>query len=172
MRVHSTALQLYDAQVASFKKSTGTARQAWRQIPEAGFRDLKEMTSGTISSRTLRQMGRPYARNKGGTPRGVSKSYVRRNGKAKAPLLPVNQQSRRLNSSVTLWHRSTAYTLEESVGFDSAKAGRSMYAVLPRGTRYVVPRGIWVELAKRGRARLRAFRDYYIRSQRAAFAAA
>jgi hypothetical protein len=164
----SSALELYRHQVKAFEATTGTARQVWRQIPEGGYRDLKELTSGGISSRELARRGHPYARLGSGR-RGTSKSYAKRFGRGEAPLLPINNQTARLNRSVTLYRRSSAYTLEESVGFDSAKAGPSIYAVSPQGTRYVVPRGIWVELNKRGRARAKAFNDVFPNLQRRAF---
>jgi hypothetical protein len=177
MRTHTSALDLYNAQVKSFQASARSARFQWRQIPEGGYRDLKELTSGGISSKTLARMGHPYARLKGKASagrRGVSKSYIKKAGlKASsglAPLLPINRQSERLHRSVTLWHRSSRYVLEESVGFNAQKAGRSMYAVRPTGTRYVVPRGIWVELRKRGMVRNRSFRDVFLKTQQQAFA--
>lgn len=169
----TSALDLYRHQVAAFQRTNASARQAWRQIPEGGYRDLKELTSGGISSATLRRMGHPYARGLRGVRRGISSAYQRRNNlrsaKGVAPLLPINRQQGRLNAAVTLWHRSTPYRLEESVGFDSGKAGPSIYAVNPRGTRYVVPRGIWIELRRRGMARQKAFGDVFPDLQRKAF---
>ena len=182
MRTHTSALDLYKAQVASFRQTTASARAAWRQIPEGAYRDFKELTSGGVSSRELRRMGHPYARSRGtgrtkdprNSRRGVSKSYIRNKGlktsKGLAPLLPINRQSSALYNSITLWHRSIGYSLEASVGFDAGKAGRSIYGAMPRGTKYVVPRGLWPQIRKRGMARNRAYRDVYLRGQKAAFA--
>jgi hypothetical protein len=178
MPTFSTPLALYRHQKTAFQYGMGTARQQWRQIPEGGYRDLKEFTSGSISSATLREAGYPYARradsagNRLGTARGASKSYAKRNPRSTkgfAPLLPINRQTSALHNSVTLWHRSSAFTLESSVGFDKGKAGKSLYAVAPKGTRHVVPRGLWVQVRTRGMARNRAYRDVFFKGQRAAF---
>lgn len=176
----TSGLDLYRHQKAAFERAAGSARQVWRQIPEGGYRDLKELTSGGLSSATLRRMGHPYGKSNrfnGGksaefVARG-SKLRVKINGRSvrlKAPLLPINRQSGRLQGSVTLWHRSDAYSLEASVGFDAGKAGKSILTVRPGGTRYVVPRGIWVELRRRGRARNKAFMDTFPTLQHSAFA--
>jgi hypothetical protein len=163
---YTSPLAFYKKQKRALEESVGrTPKQLWRQIPEGAFRDFKELTSGGVSSRQLAAMGHPYARVGNGARRGPSKAYV----KGAAPLLPINKQSSRLNSSVRLYHRSTRYTLEESVGFDAAKAGRSINAVAPKGTRYVVPRGIWGEIRTRGMARQKAFQDVFFKSQRQAF---
>jgi hypothetical protein len=146
MAEFTSTIALYRHQAAGFKASQAAARKLWRRIPEAAYRDLKELTSGSA-------------------PRSQGKRYVKSTG---VPRLPLNRRTGRLHGSVTLWSRETASGLEVSVGFDASKAGRSLYAVLPSRDR----RGLWAEVSRRGRMRVRDYASVFIRSQRAAFSAA
>lgn len=183
-RNHTTALALYHDQVRSFQRVGADARTAWRALPVGAFRDMKEWTDGGISSERLAEMGHPYARGaridakgryrdyKGG--RGVSRTYLKKQGikkrKGIAPLLPINRQSSRLHKSIDIKNGPNQPGLHiEDVGFDARRAGRSIYAVQPKGTFRVVPRGIWGANVSAWRRRNKAFLDTYKRKQRAAF---
>ena len=172
MPTFTNPLDLYDHQKAAFASTIRTAKQAYRQIGEGTFKDYRELTSGGLSSATLRSMGHPYARS-GNIARGQSKDYLSRKGlttpKGVAPLLPINRQSGRLQRSIRIVHRSSRYAAEDSVFFDPQIAGNSLWAISPAGTRYVVARGLQVEASKRARIRVRAFRDVFYQGQEAAF---
>lgn len=170
-------LDLYRHQKAAFDTTERTSKQAYRQIGEGAFRDLRELTSGEISTAELRSMGHPFARQ-GASRRGASKSYISRKSiaakaiKDLAPLLPINRQSGRLQRSIKLIHRSNRYTAEDSVYFDPLIAGFSIYSIKPDGTNKVVPRGLQAEARTRSMARLKAYQDVFFQGQRQAFATA
>lgn len=180
-------LAYYDSLVRRFERLGDDVKTAYRMLPEGGRDDLLQLTSGHIPSKTLDAMGGPYARKTAAaaigatkTParRGVSKDYARRNAlkgkalRAAAPLLPINRQKGNLTRSITINRRaSVGAGLRYHVGFNRAKAKGSIYAVLPDGTRKVVPRGLWTEKRRRWRIRNRAFRDVFVRTQRAAMSA-
>lgn len=180
-------LAYYDSLVRRFKRLGDDIQAAYQVLPEEGRNDLLQLTSGHVSSKTLAKMGHPYARKtaasaigatKDPARRGVSKGYAKRNAlkgkalRAAAPLLPINRQKGKLTRSVKITRRPAAGKgLRYSVGFDRAKAKGSIYAVLPDGTRKVVPRGLWTEKRRRWRIRNRAFRDVFVRTQRATMSA-
>lgn len=171
MPTWNSYLDLYDHQKAAFEAVNRSARQTYRQLGEGAFKDLRELTGGSIDQKTLRRMGSPYARGGPGAvvARGVSKGYAQKQNlkstKGLAPLLPINRQSGRLQQSIRIVHRSMAYAIEDSVFFDPGVAGSSLWAVSPNGTSKVVPRGLWVEVRKRAAIRQRAFRDVFYSAQ-------
>lgn len=174
MPQYPTVLQFYDAFRAAVESTDRTRRQTYRKLGEAYFADLRELTSGPISSAELAKMGHPYAKM-GGVARGPSKDYLKSTGAKKAygvaPLLPINRQSGALQRSIRLVHRGDRYGVEDSVFFDPSVAGNSLWAISPTGTSKVVARGLQVETDRRNRARLRAFDDVFTRIEDDAFSA-
>jgi hypothetical protein len=173
MATHRNALALYDAQVAKFEKAGRAAVDAWEMLPEGAEDDAHELLSGRISSAELKRQGYPFARRTGHVPRydprAPTRTQLRRGGRGTAPLVPINEQTGRLHDALERQPTRVPGALSaQRVGFNRSRARNSLFVLSPPGTTRMVARGYWREITKRWRARNRAFRDIYVRSQRRA----
>ena len=142
MARYSDPVALYRSQKAYFDKFPKTVREMFRTIVAEGRNDAVQLTSGTVSSSTLRKMGHPFGRSSSGKLRGG------------IPTLPINVQSGKLRKSVNmklLWRnvRGESYGLYFSVGY-------AKYILSKGGTKFMVARGFQGEMEKRWKARKKA----------------
>lgn len=152
MRRHSSPLALYKAQLALFARLNQSRRQMHLGIALEGRADYDELLSGTLSPNQTR--GR-FARRRSGR---------RRTGGVR--LLPINQQSGRLRRSVKIRKVNTAGAIQSFHVGPTSAAGKSMFALLPAGTRFTVARGAEAVIKERFRARNKAFFDTIKQRQR------
>ena len=172
---YTLALQLLGAQKARFGRVDRSMAKNHERLAMLGREDLEELTEGTISSRTLRQLGHPFARSAAGARRALTPKRSRAMGrfvkKGTIPLRPINVQSGDLRRSVFLSRPS------RNVYDVGATTPYSKYVLHPAGTRRMVGRGVMTghalgrrtpfgEIEKRFRARLRILRDAFKTSNR------
>jgi hypothetical protein len=137
VKQHTTLTQLRIAQRERFKDIMGDIHAVHKMMATDGKEDFVELTSGTVSSKTLRAM-----RN-----RAKFNSFLTRKG-VLAPL-PINKQTGKLHAAITLsgpHGPKLAYDL-----FSNVRDGRQ-YVLKPEGTSKMVGRGL---LGKTGRLRAR-----------------
>jgi hypothetical protein len=171
MAVRRTPLQSYNATVAKFRKLDMSMASAAGEIRRDLARDLVGFVSGASPTgkarlKWLRAQGYPYGRGSGAA---TSTSTGRKRGagqKGTAPTLPIGEISGRLKKAayVTLTTKDLSYKL--TAGFNR-RAGKSIYAVLPGGTRKMVSRDLWAKgekgaVGQRVKIYRKAFRDVYI----------
>lgn len=156
MKQHTTLTQLRIAQRERFKDIVGDIHAVHRMMATDGKEDFVELTSGTVSSKTLRAMGHPFGRLTSGDP-GTGGRGVRNRAKFNSVLtrkgvlapLPINKQTGKLHAAITLsgpHGPKLAYDL-----FSNVRDGRQ-YVLKPEGTSKMVGRGL---LGKTGRLRAR-----------------
>lgn len=126
--------------------------QSWRiehkRMAEGLMGDFQSMTSGRVSTRTLRKLGHPFSRTRAKRFKGGVKARVTSLG---IPKLPINRQTGRLQRSLRMTKVSggiQSYRLE-------FMAPHAKYVLAQRGTRKMVARGFWTEARKRWQSRNR-----------------
>lgn len=129
-------------------------------LVDATWADMIELTSGTVSTAELRRLGHPFARGASvGAPSRLQRG-------ARAPVarmrtLPINRQSGRLQKSLGKRKVGGKGPLTRSFDVGTVKgAGRSIYVLMPAGTRRMVARGFWREVHRRLKARRDGFVKY------------
>lgn len=90
------------------------------------------LTSGTVSSATLAEMGHPFGRN---PAKGRRKGSMRGN----LPRLPINRQTGALQKSLRIIPTPSGWRLQFT-------APHSPFILAPGGTRKMVARGFWSAL--------------------------
>ncbi len=168
-RQFTKGIDLYKAQGDFFQRAQLSAEKAHAQLAEQAYEDWKALVSGQLQK----------AQTKGAFARGsnvtVSTKFGRRrqltaaqlakrNLSGSVPLLPINIQSGRLERSITRRQTGTMPRQIFDVGPNSS-AGKSMWVLVPGGTRKMIARGIWVEIERRWKARNKAFQDMYVKGQ-------
>lgn len=107
--------------------------------------DAVTLTSGSVSTEALAQMGHPFGRSAARTGRpGRMRGSL--------PRLPINLQTGELQRSLRLFRRFDSRGLTYSLQFTSPHA----VVLSPGGTSRMVARGFWAEMHKRHKGR--AFR--------------
>jgi hypothetical protein len=101
--------------------------------------DMKQealrLTSGTVSSDTLRAMGHPYARRRTqGRRRGGQRGSL--------PRLPINVQTGTLRKSLRVFKRTSHRGISWQLQFTSPHA----IVLSPGGTSTMVARGFWAAM--------------------------
>lgn len=174
MGTYQTLTQLRAAQVKRFAAIKGDINQVHTMIARDGKGDFEEQTVGTVSTKTLRQMGHPFGRMGGaGSNTGVrgvnnpSRFKGIKMRKGVLPPLPINRQKTNgLHSSIKqpgpsgATHRYDLY----------ADAPYAKYVLSLTGTKRMTARGLlgpWGLLRKRHKARIAAYVDLMRRKQRA-----
>lgn len=154
--VYTTGAQLAMGQRGKFALAKGDMKKIHGQLANLGKREFKNQTTGPLSSKTLAQMGHPYAKLRvaaAGSARGITskkkfssplKGQIKRSGMVNR--LPINKQSGRLNTAIRLSGPSGFQNVYK-LGSYAPHAG---YALKPGGTKYVVDRGL---LGPKGRLR-------------------
>lgn len=175
MAVRRTPLQSYVATVAKFKRLNVTMDGAASEIRKDLLADLKGFVSGASPSgkariKWLRDQGHPYGR---GTNAAASTATGRKRGtgiKGGAPTLPIGEISGRLKSAAYVSLSRTGFNYLFTAGF-SRRAGKSIYVVLPGGTRKMVSRDLWAKgekgaMGQRIKIYRKAFRDVFLAGNR------
>lgn len=125
-------------------KREGADQVKARELLSKGVEsDYRELTSGNVTTRELRRMGHPFARE---NPPGRQRGRLGR--------LPINKQTGALYNSIRRrWRFGRGLNVTFYIGFDPRVAGRSLYVVQEHGTSRMVPRGFSEEITKRLKAR-------------------
>lgn len=97
-----------------------------------------DLTSGGISSATLRRLGHPFGRGRGRVSKGTARVTVR----GSAPRLPINVQSGQLRRSWRLIRRRTGSVQV----FQLQPTSPHAIVLRPGGTRKMVARGFWTRM--------------------------
>lgn len=164
-----TALRL--AQRARFERVGVAMVTVHKELATRGWKDMRENTRGSLTSKQLRAMGHPFGRiagagsNSGGrgivknlstVTQGTDKRQVSRKGGVRP--LPINRQTGQLYRGIRLdgpTGRSKVYRLYSI-------APHASFVLHPDGTRRMISRGLKGPrglLRKRHRARLAAAVD-------------
>lgn len=117
-----------------------------KRMAEQLFGDFQTMTSGRVSTATLRKLGHPFSRAKGRRFKGGVKARVASLG---VPKLPINRQTGRLQRSLRMTKVAggiQSYRLE-------FMTPHAKYVLAQGGTKKMVARGFWTEARKRWRSR-------------------
>ncbi len=144
----TSAKALAVSQAARFAVLNRSIRAQHRQMVESMAQDAQELTSGTVSTATLRALGHPFsrrlARSRGGASKAISASGISR--------LPINQQTGRLKRSARIIPETTAHGQSFRFQFTAPHA---KFVLAPGGTRRMVARGFWPEMRRRWRPKNR-----------------
>lgn len=169
MGTYTSPSALLRAQKDRFRSFQGTRTELHAEVVRAGLRDHLQLTSGRLSSRTLRAMGHPFGRGTSGktsTATGLARGIVRgspksfagqgRKGQVSArgvvASLPINKQSGGLRRSLRQrGPNGPSQTYE--IYFDAGVARYAPLILSPTGTKRMINRGFYVELRKRHAAR-------------------
>jgi len=171
MGVYTTPTQLRVRQRARFEAVKADIKKVHKIMAEDGKDDFEQATSGTIKSKTLKEMGHPFGRIRSGDirtgGRGAadgrkflgkgSKGQITRTGVVRP--LPINKQSgdlhRRIQLDGPFGGRRAEYRLYTNVPY-------AKYVLNPKGTRKMIARGLLGRmgfLRKRHKARISALID-------------
>ncbi len=156
-RRFTKGIDLVHHQMKRLETMKATIKDSYRLMRQASLGDARELTSGGLSPRQTRgayARGRtPSQRTNAGRKRGI------------APLLPINQVSKRLRNSI----RDTGYGTAQGgkAGFQiTARTPYAKFILAEGGTRFMVSRGMKAEARKRLKARQMAHVQYFVRKQR------
>lgn len=145
-KTHSTVASLLLAQTNRVRNMQGSARYVWREgVVKPGVQDHYELTSGKITTKTLRRLGHPFGRgqapqkrgqgNANLAPRHTPKARLTKVGmRGKVPSLPINAQSGRLRRSFRVNDSANVVGLSNSAPY-------ARYILSPVGTKYMIGRG-------------------------------
>lgn len=152
-RQFTKGIDLYHHQMKRLATMQATMKDSVRDMQKEGVKDAIELTAGTL---TRSQTRGQYAR---GRLAATSTSTGRKRGRA--PMLPINQITRRLRRSM----RSRSHS---KLGFEVLSAGvpYAQFILSEAGTRKMVGRGMKKEAGKRLKARQKAHVDFFIKKQR------
>ncbi len=142
-------IDLIEAQAAELHRLKADSIKAHEILARNIEGEYFALTGGNVSKRELRRLGHPFAR---------SGAKGRRRGRLAK--LPINVQTGRLRSSIRRIHMSMKSEQEWRIGFDRAKAGKSVLVLSKAGLKRMVPRGFEQEVRKRGKARHLATKRY------------
>jgi len=160
-RQYKSGLQMHAEMRAEFVRDMRKIRTAHRDLARHGLADYAELLAGGTSTKALARMGHPFGRRAPGVRVGIKsrRTYAARS-RGYHPLLPINRQSGRLAGSIRIVQvpGKSGGGQAFNVG-PGPSAGRSMYVLLPSGTRKMVPRGLYAKLEERWKARQRALID-------------
>lgn len=170
MGVYTSPVQLQRAQVAKFARMNLLQRNVHKELVSQAQKDYAGGTGGGVSTKSLKDMGHPFARE-GNAARGIVKnkgkyrSYGKSYGKKRQVSrgiiqpLPINKQTGKLRSS---FKRYGSFEITY-MGFAAPYA---KYVLSPTGTKKMIARGFYSKragsiadlgwLAKRHRARAQA----------------
>lgn len=136
------ALQLYDIQRRRFQRVASTVKNVMEWSARQGRVDLHELTSGDVSTKQLRRLGHPYARD----PDPATGTRVRRRvgrgkmerviGRRSLPPYPINAQNGELRGGIYL------NRLGRNVFELGSRAPHARYQFSPWGTRFMIRRGV------------------------------
>jgi len=144
------------ALAASQRRRFALTFQSWkiehRNMAEMLMGDAQTLTSGRVSTRTLRKLGHPFSRNKGRAFKGGVNARVAAIG---IPKLPINRQTERLQQSLRM--------TKVAGGIQSYRieflAPHAKYVLAQGGTKKMVAREFWTAMRKHWDSRNR--RLYY-----------
>lgn len=140
----ASPLALYKHTLKELEAEKKSGEKMHRHIAESGELDYLDLTKGRLSPKQTRGK---FARRKSG----------RRRGGGSVPLLPINRVTGRLARSIRIVEVPGKHQAFH-VG-PSKAAGRSMFVMLPAGTRFMVARGIYAVIEARWKARNKALLD-------------
>ncbi len=151
-KVHKSAASLLLAQTDRVRYMTGSARRVFAEgIAKPGVQDHYDLTSGSISAKTLAKLGHPFGRGQSPQKRGAGNMNLARRATSKkklakagmrgrVPLLPINVQSGRLRRSFRVVGTGTSVSVNNSAPY-------ARYILNPQGTKYMVGRGFGGQIA-------------------------
>lgn len=150
-----------------FDESMVNAREGHAHLALSTETDWKELVSGDLTkSQTRGAFARgssPATSTPSGRRRTLSpRQLANRNIPGGVPSLPINKQSGRLYNSIQIANVSAAGSQVYDVG-PNATVDRSVYRILPNGTKKMVASGIWAEIERRWKARNKAFFDWFVK---------
>lgn len=148
MRRFTKPLDLYKQTLRDLEADKRSIRRGHRRIAEAGEGDYLDLTGGGLPPKITRGQ---YARRASGRRRG------------KLPGLPINVQTGKLRRSIGI--RPAPGGSQAFYVGPSKAAGRSMWVLMPGGTRVMIARGVEGEVERRWRARNKALIDVIRRSE-------
>jgi len=115
-----------------------------------------KLTSGTVSTKRLSQMGHPFGRMTTGN---------KRKGRMRGTLarLPINRQTGRLQQSLRVFHRYEGGNVVWRLQF---MAPHGKFVLARGGTRKMVARGFWTALRKRYEREKKRFKTALLRAHK------
>lgn len=131
-----------------FSRVRHIAQAEHLQLTEEMRQDAIDLSSGNVSTKTLRKLGHPFGRRASGRMRGL-KGKHRIQG-FRVPLLPINRQEGNLRSG---WRLAKSRSANLQWADLSNVAPYAKYVLAIGGTKRMVSRGFWQELKKRWRKR-------------------
>jgi hypothetical protein len=163
------SIDLIKAQKAFFEQQQLSMRDGHRMLAMQGLADAKELTSGSLTR----------AQTKGAFARGAAPAQSTLTGRRRAlgagqraarglaghvPALPINIQTGRLNRSHFL--RQSSGRGIQSFDLTQHNPGGGIFRLMKGGTRKMTDSGYSKEIARRWRARNKAYLDHYSAQQR------
>jgi hypothetical protein len=144
MATHKSAASFGIALAKRFGNMQGSLRDIHDKIANEVVDDHMDLTSGTVTTKTLRQAGHPFGRGPSGAQRGGNKK-----GRRSFKRLPINRQTGQLRASKFKTGPSGPDRTYR-IGFEIPYA---RFVLSPTGTRKMVARGFYEEIRSRHRAR-------------------
>lgn len=128
--------KLAASQARRFRLTSQSWRIEHKRMAEKLYGDMQWLTSGRVSTATLRRLGHPFSRRRARGFKGGVKGRVASIG---VPKLPINRQTGQLQRSLRMTSVPggiQSYRLE-------FLAPHAKYVLAQRGTRKMVARGFW-----------------------------
>src|SRR5690349_15088395 len=129
MAVHRDPKSLLQAQTKRFARVLADMEIEHEKLVSEMKYEAVELTSGTVSTATLRRLGHPFARRPSGRKRGRLKA------------LPINKQSGRLRAG---FRRVRVPAIGGKISYDlTNKVPYAKYVLSLGGTTKMISRGFW-----------------------------
>lgn len=138
MATFRSAAELAKHQRSRARKVRRSLDVGSKAVAEEMRKEAIRLTSGTVTTKQLREMGHPYARRRTGT---------RRRGRQRGtlPRLPIHRQSGRLQKSLRVFRRMSSRGISWQIQFT---APHSPFVLAPGGTENMVARGFWAAMRR------------------------
>lgn len=147
MATYRTPSDLAAGQRRRFANAKRSMTVANRELAKAMQGHAIRLTSGNVSTETLRKLGHPFARQGPGVNdtipmrSGGRKRRVRVTVRGVAPLLPINKQTGRLQRSLRIIPVKDEFRLQFTAPY-------ARYALAP--TKFIVNRNFWPSMRRLG----------------------
>lgn len=147
MPTFTNGYALAQAQKLRFGVLVRSLRVEHAQLAKDMGEKAVDLTSGRISSKTLKLMGHPFGRGKG--RRALKGGGRATNIGGRVSLLPINRQTGRLSNSLRVFKRQTV----PQTFILQFMAPHAKFVLSLTGTRRMVPRGFWPAMGAAWRQR-------------------